>query len=116
MDLPEFLTRHEKGEIRLTGHRIDLFHMISHYNQGYSAEMLLDQYSTLNLPLIQKVIAFYGNNPADVDAYVADVQASIDRFRGLSTRSGHDPNPRADEGAGVLRGAILSDAHCVCTG
>ena len=23
MDLPEFLTRHEKGEIRLTGHRID---------------------------------------------------------------------------------------------
>ncbi len=81
MDLPEFLTRHEKGEIRLTGHRIDLFHVISHYNQGYSAEMLLDQYPTLNLPLIQKVIAFYGTNPADVDTYVADVQAQIDRLR-----------------------------------
>ena len=81
MDLPEFLTRHEKGEIRLTGHRIDLFHIISHYNQGYSAEMLLDQYPTLNLPLIQNVIAFYGNNLADVHAYVADVQAKIDRFR-----------------------------------
>jgi uncharacterized protein (DUF433 family) len=81
MDLPEFLTRHEKGEIRLTGHRIDLFHVISHYNEGYSAERLLDQYPTLNLPLIQKVIAFYRDNPADVDAYLADVQTRIDRFR-----------------------------------
>ncbi len=81
MDLPEFLTRHERGEIRLTGHRIDLIHVISHYNQGYSAEMLLDQYPTLNLPLILQVIAFCRDNSADVDAYMADVQAKIDRFR-----------------------------------
>src|SRR5580658_9890798 len=104
MDLPEFLTRHEKGEIRLTGHRIDLFHMISHYNQGYSAEMLLDQYPTLNLPLIQKVIAFYGNNPADVDAYVADVQASIDRLR--AARCG--PRSRL-----IIRAAPIPSTRCV---
>ncbi|MGP0064314.1 MAG: DUF433 domain-containing protein, partial [Isosphaeraceae bacterium] len=81
MDLPEFLTRHEKGEIRLTGHRIDLFHVISQYNEGYSAETILDQYPTLNLPMIQDVIAFYRDNLADVDADMADVQARIDRFR-----------------------------------
>ena len=80
MDLPEFLTRHEKGEIRLAGHRIDLFHVISHHNEWYSAETLLDRYPTLNLPLIQRVIAFYRDNTADVNAYMADVQARIDRF------------------------------------
>jgi uncharacterized protein (DUF433 family) len=81
MDLPEFLTRGEKGEIRLTGHRIDLFHVISHYNQGYSTAMLLEQYPTLDLPLIQKVMAFYRDHPAEVDAYMADVQAKIERCR-----------------------------------
>jgi uncharacterized protein (DUF433 family) len=81
MDLPGFLTRHERGEIRLTGHRIDLFHLISHYNQGYSAEMLLDQYPTLDLPMIHEVIAFYRDNQVDVDTYMSDVQAKIERFR-----------------------------------
>ena len=62
--------------------------MISHYNQGYSAETILDQSPTLDLPLIQKVIAFYQDNPEDVDTYMAEVQARIDRFRET-----HQPGP-----------------------
>jgi uncharacterized protein (DUF433 family) len=92
MNLPDFLTRLEKGEIRLTGHRIDLFHLISYHNEGYSAERLLAQFPTLDLDLILKVIAFYRENQADLDAYVAENQAKIERFR-----AAYQPGP------GILR-------------
>jgi uncharacterized protein (DUF433 family) len=92
MDLPDFLTRHAKGEIRLTGHRIDLFHFVYYYNEGYSAEMLLGQFPTLNLALIHKVIGFYLENKVEVDAYVAEIEAKIKQFR-----AGYQPGP------GILR-------------
>ena len=69
------------GEIRLTGHRIDLYHFVYYYNEGYSAEMLLCQFPTLRLALIHKVIAFYLDNRTEVDAYVAEVQAQIQEQR-----------------------------------
>jgi uncharacterized protein (DUF433 family) len=92
MNLPGFLTRHEKGEIRLAGHRIDLYDVISHYQEGDSAEMLVYQYPTLDLILIHKVIAFYRENEADVDAYMTDVRAKIEQFC-----SAYQPGP------GILR-------------
>jgi uncharacterized protein (DUF433 family) len=79
LSLPEFLTRHELGEIRLTGHRIDLLHFVDYYNDGNSAEMLLGVFPTLSLALIHKVIAFYLENKAVVDAYVARCEAEIER-------------------------------------
>jgi uncharacterized protein (DUF433 family) len=81
MNLPEFLSRHEKGEIRLSGHRIDLFHFVYYYNEGNSAEMLLGLFPTLNLALIHKVIAFYLENKEEVDAYVARCEAEIEHHR-----------------------------------
>jgi uncharacterized protein (DUF433 family) len=92
MNLPDFLTRHEKGEIRLTGHRIDLFHIVHYYNDGYSPELLLVQFPTLNLSLIRTVIAFYVENKADVDAYLAEVEAKIEQLRAT-----YQPGP------GILR-------------
>ena len=84
MILPEFLTRHEKGEIRMTGHRIDLFHLVSLYNEGNSAEMLLGYFPTLSLALIHKVIAFYLENKAEVDAYVAHCEAESERLQSVT--------------------------------
>ncbi|MFI5456328.1 MAG: DUF433 domain-containing protein [Isosphaerales bacterium] len=81
LNLPEFLTRHEKGEIRLTGHRIDLFHFVDFYNEGHCAELLLGLFPTLNLALIHKVIAFYLENKAEVDTYVAHCEAEIERHQ-----------------------------------
>jgi len=71
MNLPDYLTQETTGEIRVTGHRIGLFHLVHYYNDGYSAEMLVCQYPTLSLALVHKVIAFYLENRAQVDAYVA---------------------------------------------
>jgi uncharacterized protein (DUF433 family) len=81
MNLPDFLTQGQKGELRLTGHRIDLFHFVDFYNEGNSAEMLLGLFPTLNLALIHKVIAFYLENKADVDAYVTHCETEIERHQ-----------------------------------
>src|SRR5262245_34475575 len=79
MNLPDFLIDHPDGEIRLTGHRISLYHVVDRYQEGYSAEMLAEEYPTLSLALIHKVIAFYLENQAEVDAYMAGQRALLRR-------------------------------------
>src|SRR5947208_187719 len=64
------------GEIRLASHRIGLYHLVQHYNEGESAEMLAARYPTLSLPLVHKVLAYYLENQAQVDAYVANCEAA----------------------------------------
>jgi uncharacterized protein (DUF433 family) len=79
LELPDFLTRNEYGEIRLTGHRIGLIHLVDRYNEGYSPEAILCDYPALSLAVIYKTIAFYLDHEAEVDAYVAATRAEIDR-------------------------------------
>jgi uncharacterized protein (DUF433 family) len=86
MNLPAFLTEWPYGEIMLTGHRIGLYHVIFHYKDGMSAEQLHEQYPTLSVELIRQVIAFYHENQAEVDAYVAREQEEIERQRASTPR------------------------------
>ena len=79
MNLPEWITRDPDGHIHVTGHRIGLFHIVKYYNDGYSPEMLVEQFPTLPLSLIHKVIAFYLENRSEVDAYVANYEAELDQ-------------------------------------
>ncbi len=58
MKLPDFLTEWPDGEIKLTGHRISLYHVMSHHKEGYTAEMLYELFDTLTLDHIEKVLAF----------------------------------------------------------
>jgi uncharacterized protein (DUF433 family) len=81
MNLPEFLVDHPDGGIRLTGHRISLCDVVSFYNEGYSPEMLVCQFPTLPLALVHKVIAFYLENQAEVDCYVAEEEAACECLR-----------------------------------
>ena len=78
MDLPEFLMLRDDSDIVLTGHRIGLHHLIQHYNEGFSPEMLTEQFPSLPLALVHKVIAFYLDNKVEVDAYVARYAADVD--------------------------------------
>ena len=80
--LPPSLLWHPDGEIRLVGHRIGLYHFIYYYNQGFTAEMILCQFPTLELAVIHKVIAFYLDHRDEVDRYVAHYQAELDQLRG----------------------------------
>jgi uncharacterized protein (DUF433 family) len=79
MELPDFLTRNQFGEIRLSGHRIGLLHLVERYNEGLSPEAILCEYPTLSLATIHKVIAFYLDNQAEVDSYVAAVRHEIEQ-------------------------------------
>ena len=75
------------AQIRLTGHRIDLFHVVEKYQEGYSPEMLHEEYPTLCLELIHRVIRFYLANQAEVDAYVAETIAEVERQSAAGKRS-----------------------------
>ena len=78
MDLPSYL-EHADREIRLTGQRIGLFHVVDRYQEGYSPEMISEEFPTLALALIHGVIAFYLENQSEVDAYVSDYRTALDR-------------------------------------
>jgi uncharacterized protein (DUF433 family) len=86
MNLPPFLTEWPGDEIMLTGHRISLYHVVSHYQEGMSAEQLLEEYPTLSLDLISKVLAFYHDNRAEVDDYVARYHEELDRQEAAAPR------------------------------
>jgi uncharacterized protein (DUF433 family) len=79
--LPPCLHWHPDGEIRLVGHRIGLYHFVYYYNQGFTAEMILCQFPTLDLAVIHRVIAFYLDHRDEVDRYVAHYQAELDHLR-----------------------------------
>ncbi len=81
MQLPDFLTIWPDEEIVLTGHRIGLCHVVHYYNEGFSPEMLAEQFPSLPLALIQKVIAFYLDNKAEVDELAKVHRADVDKQR-----------------------------------
>jgi uncharacterized protein (DUF433 family) len=81
MELPDFLTRTEHGDIDLTGHRIGLAHVVNHFNEGWSAEMIVSRYPTLGLAHVYKAIAFYLENKAAVDEYIREYDAEMEQLR-----------------------------------
>jgi uncharacterized protein (DUF433 family) len=79
MQLPEFLTKRPDGEIVLTGHRVSLYHVMSHHKEGYTAGMLHDLFPTLSLDHIEQVLAFSLENRVEVDDYVTRYREALDR-------------------------------------
>ena len=86
MTLPDFLTQDSAGYVHLSGHRIGLQDIVFFYNEGYTPEMLLGQFPTLILPLINQVIAFYQENQTEVDAYLSRCEAVIAQQRAQAQR------------------------------
>lgn len=78
MNVPEFLVQDADGFIHLRGHRIGIQHLVHFYNEGYSPEMLAEEFPTLSLALLHKTIAFYLENQADVDTYIAQDRDKTD--------------------------------------
>jgi uncharacterized protein (DUF433 family) len=97
MNLPDFLTQWPLGEIRLTGHRIGLYHVIRRYQEGLSVERIHEWYPTLEPELIQKVLDFHQAHQAEVDAHVAQTRAELDRQEAAAGRVDHDELRRRAE-------------------
>jgi uncharacterized protein (DUF433 family) len=79
MEMPDFLTQGTLGEIRLTGHRIDLMYVVDCFREGFTPERTHEEYPSLPLPLILKVLDFYRGHREEVDAYVRKCHEEIDR-------------------------------------
>lgn len=60
--------------IRIKGHRIGLEHVIERYHEGYSAEEIGQEFP--GLELIYAAITYYLLNRAELDAYVARINAA----------------------------------------
>ena len=81
VDLPEFLDRDRYGEIRLRGHRIGLDHVVCFHARGESVSEIVSRFPSLSMELVDAVVAFYEANRDEVDAYVAQARAELDRQR-----------------------------------
>ena len=79
MILPDFLTQDVDGEIHMTGHRIGLYTVVRCYREGYTAEKIAEEFPTLRLDLERDVLAFYQANQAEVNAYVDEYRAELER-------------------------------------
>ena len=90
MNLPDFLQSVD-GEIRLTGHRIALVHVVKLYNAGNSVEMIGAQLPTLSLAHIHKVVALYLENQEEIDALVASHDREMDRIESEARRGARTP-------------------------
>ena len=80
MRVPDFLNEQD-GEVRLAGHRISLFHLLSFYQEGYSAEMLRGQFPTLSMALIHKAPGFYWEDKAELDAALSRTRERLEEAR-----------------------------------
>lgn len=69
--LPDLLVADTGGFIRIAGHRVGYHHVVALFNEGYSAESLWEEFPTLPLATIYKVIAFHLENQVASDEYVA---------------------------------------------
>lgn len=86
MELPDFLVQDADGFLRLGGHRIGVAHVVDFYNEGYSPEMLAEEFPTLSLALIHKTIAFYLENQAELDVIVARSREELERQAAAAPR------------------------------
>jgi uncharacterized protein (DUF433 family) len=86
MKLPDYLQQDDDGYIHFTQHRIGIEDIVLCYNDGFSAEMLLAEFPTLTLALIHKMLGFYLDNRAEVDAYVASSVRACDEQRSAAPK------------------------------
>lgn len=77
LKLPDFLQEID-GDIRVTGHRINLFQVLKEYNAGESAEGISIKLPTLKLSTIYKMIAFYLDHQPEIDAYLRKYRSDLE--------------------------------------
>ena len=79
INIPLHTDKH--GKIRVGDTRILLELVIRAFQQGESAEGILEMYSVLKLADVYAVLAYYLANRADVDAYVRQSDANSQRIQ-----------------------------------
>ncbi|HEV2989634.1 MAG TPA: DUF433 domain-containing protein [Candidatus Angelobacter sp.] len=97
------LTLTESGAICVTGSRITLESVVYQYQQGNSAEAILESFPTLKLADIHAVICYYLNHRGQVDEYLYDQEK-----KARSVRDDIESDPAYKTRVGELRARIKS--------
>jgi len=79
IDVP--LRMDEHGKIRIGDTRVLLELVIHAFQQGESAEGIVDSYPTLKLADVYIVLAYYLTHRAEVDAYLRQADTAADRVQ-----------------------------------
>jgi uncharacterized protein (DUF433 family) len=74
----DYLEETDPDTIRVKGHRIGLEQIIKRYHAGYSAEQIALEFPGLQLEAIYAIVAFYLRHQAQLDAYLARIQAQAE--------------------------------------
>jgi uncharacterized protein (DUF433 family) len=81
---PAPLVADENGVVRIRGSRVRLDTVIYAFNQGATAEEILQQYPSLGLSEIYATIGYYLQHRDSVDAYLQERGREHDRVRQLN--------------------------------
>jgi uncharacterized protein (DUF433 family) len=76
--------------IRIKGRRIGLEHIVERYKEGQNPEQIADYFDDLPLESVYAAILYYLHNRADVDAYLADIDA-FDKEQRRLAEAGQSP-------------------------
>ena len=71
----------ESGVVRVGGTRVTLETVIISFNQGATAEEIVQQYPSLKLADVYATIAYYLSKKAEVDAYLQQQQKIAEEIR-----------------------------------
>lgn len=75
------------GEIRLTGRRIGLYHVLDASEQGEGPEAVVERFG-LDPEHVRRVLSFAADRKVEVAAYMADYRTELDRIE-----AAHPPSP-----------------------
>jgi uncharacterized protein (DUF433 family) len=75
------LSMNEAGVLRITGTRVSLDSVIYAFEEGATPEEIVQQYPTLDLAAVYSVIAYYLQNRAEVEQYLAQREVELEELK-----------------------------------
>jgi uncharacterized protein (DUF433 family) len=77
---PVPLATNQDGVVRVGGTRVTLDTVVAAFEEGATAEEIVQQYPALKLPDVYLVIGYYLRHRAEVEAYLQQQQELADRI------------------------------------
>ncbi len=77
---PVPLATNQEGVVRVGGTRVTLDTVVAAFEEGATAEEIVQQYPALKLPDVYLVIGYYLRHRAEVEAYLQQQQELADRI------------------------------------